>query len=211
MFYPHVNPIMAQNRGPEAIATVPNMIEAIAEVDKPVLTVGDIADQLGVAAETVRRRREELEAHPDVKTTQVGRARAYWIEETDTTSAPSPGSGTQTQSEDEDKGLLERLGFKTGALGQLKHGISIRAKHHPIHTRLIAAGILGYFISILGVMGTFALAPPNFTKFLGFFIMFGLLTFSMAVVPAAHLFYLRLTTLAQHATLLEQATDGVEQ
>lgn len=57
------------------------MAGAIRESEKRVLTIGDIGDALDVTAETVRRKRDQLESHPDVKTEQVGRATAYYIED----------------------------------------------------------------------------------------------------------------------------------
>jgi hypothetical protein len=55
------------------------MADAIRESPKRVLTIGDIGDALDVTSETVRRKREQLESHPDVETEKVGRATAYYI------------------------------------------------------------------------------------------------------------------------------------
>ena len=119
---------MAGKPGPDPSATVPAMVDAIENAEKPAVTVGDIADALDVSNETIRRHRDELESHPDVSTAKVGRATAYWVEiedrdkETVEESSPSVGPRQEQSVSDDDggesgqRGILRRLFTSDGGM-----------------------------------------------------------------------------------------------
>jgi len=45
---------------------------------RPFLTLGDIAGEIGVSKQTVRRRISEIAAHPAIESSSVGQADVYW-------------------------------------------------------------------------------------------------------------------------------------
>ena len=77
-----VRPVVGENGWVEEIK------EVIYSTDRPVSTVEDIAGDMGVSRETVRRNVEDVAHDPTINTRVVGQARIFWVDKDDTGDTP---------------------------------------------------------------------------------------------------------------------------
>lgn len=74
---------MANTTGKET-ATPEAIYRVILDSDEPVLTNQQIADEIGVSAQTVRNHIDEVVEYNGVHSRKIGRTRVYWYEEEET-------------------------------------------------------------------------------------------------------------------------------
>jgi hypothetical protein len=101
----------------DRVVTPDSVAEAVAAVDRPFASTGDLSDRLGVTKQAIRNRHDELAESSRLEHGKVGRQRVYWLSERETapsavenTAPPAPPQEASKPADSGDnKGLLERL------------------------------------------------------------------------------------------------------
>jgi hypothetical protein len=97
---------------PRRKVTPESVADAIADVERPFASTGDLSERLDVTKQAIRNRHEELVEHDRIEYGQIGRTKVYWIEQQPPAQPPSsgpPGQHTDTATESDGKGLIERI------------------------------------------------------------------------------------------------------